>query len=89
MRFEYQGNFDYGASVDNVLVTETAIASPGTYSFRLEDGTQADGKVLTSDANGNGYWKTPTGGAGTDSQTLSISGTSLTISNGNTVEINE
>ena len=88
LRFEYQGNYDYGASVDNVLVTETSIASPGTYSFRLEDGTQADGKVLTSDANGNGYWKTPTGGgSGTDSQTLSISGTSLTISNGNTVTL--
>ena len=87
LRFEYQGNFDYGASVDNVLVTETAIASPGTYSFRLEDGTQADGKVLTSDANGNGYWKIPTGGAGTDSQTLSISGNNLSISNGNTVTL--
>lgn len=88
LRFEYQGNYDYGASVDNVLVTETSVASPGTYSFRLEDGTQADGKVLTSDINGNGYWKTPTGGgSGTDSQTLSIAGNLLTISNGNTVTI--
>ena len=88
IRFEYIGNFDYGASIDNVLVTETGAASGGTYSFRLEDGTQADGKVLTSDVNGNGYWKTPTGGgSGTDSQTLSISGTSLTISNGNTVTL--
>lgn len=86
LRFEYQGNFDYGASVDNVLVTETSIASPGTYSFRLEDGTQAAGKVLTSDINGNGYWQTPAGGgSGTDSQTLSISGNNLSISNGNTV----
>ncbi len=88
LRFEYQGNFDYGASVDNVLITETGVATTGTYSFRLEDGTQADGKVLTSDGNGNGYWKTPTsGGSGTDSQTLSISGNSLTISNGNTVTL--
>ncbi|WP_320816043.1 hypothetical protein [Flavobacterium sp.] len=86
LRFEYQGNYDYGASVDNVLVTETSVASPGTYSFRLEDGTQAAGKVLTSDINGNGYWQTPTsGGSGTDSQTLSISGNNLSISNGNTV----
>lgn len=86
LRFEYQGNFDYGASVDNVLVTETGVATAGTYSFRLEDGTQADGKVLTSDVDGNGYWKTAAGG-GTDSQTLSISGNNLTISNGNTVSI--
>ena len=88
LRFEYQGNFDYGASVDNVLVTETGVATTGTYSFRLEDGTQGLGKVLTSDADGNGYWQTPTGGgAGTDSQTLSISGNDLTISNGNTVTL--
>ena len=34
----------------------------GTQSgvFRLEDGTQGDGYVLTSDANGVGSWKTPT-----------------------------
>lgn len=87
LRFEYQGNYDYGASVDNVLITETSVASPGTYSFRLEDGTQAAGKVLTSDINGNGYWQTPTGGSGTDSQTLSIMGNDLTISNGNTVTL--
>ena len=88
LRFEYQGNYDYGASVDNVLVTETATASPGTYSFRLEDGTQGVGKVLTSDADGNGYWQTPTGGgSGTDSQTLSISWERLSISNGNSVTL--
>ncbi|WP_445714535.1 tail fiber domain-containing protein [Flavobacterium sp.] len=88
LRFEYIGDFDYGASVDNVLVTETASALPGSYSFRLEDGTQGVGKVLTSDADGNGYWQTPTGGgSGTDSQTLSIVGNDLTISNGNTVTL--
>lgn len=88
LRFEYQGAFDYGASVDSVLVTETGIASAGNYAFRLEDGTQADGKVLTSDADGNGYWVTPSGGgSGTDSQTLSIAGNDLTISNGNTVTL--
>ena len=88
LRFEYQGNYDYGASVDNVLVTETATASPGTYSFRLEDGTQGVGKVLTSDADGNGYWQTPTGGgSGTDSQTLSLVGSTLSISNGNSVTL--
>ncbi|BCY27852.1 hypothetical protein [Flavobacterium okayamense] len=85
LRFEYQGNFDYGASIDNILVTETSAPSGGTFSFRLEDGTQSAGKVLTSDANGNGYWETPAGG--TDSQTLSIVGNDLTISNGNTVTL--
>ena len=85
LRFEYQGNYDYGASVDNIIVTETTGPTGGAFSFRLEDGTQASGKVLTSDANGNGYWEVPTGG--TDSQTLSIVGNELTISNGNTVTL--
>lgn len=85
LRFEYIGDFDYGASVDNILVTETSGPTGGAFSFRLEDGTQAAGKVLTSDANGNGYWEVPAGG--TDSQTLSIVGNDLTISNGNTVTL--
>ncbi|WP_375238114.1 hypothetical protein [Aurantibacter sp.] len=89
LRFEYNGTFDYGASLDNVLVTETSVASAGAYTFRLEDGQQQDGYVMTSDANGNATWMAPSGGggSGTDSQTLSISGNDLTISNGNTVTI--
>lgn len=88
LRFQYIGDFDYGASVDNIIVTETATPTPGSYTFRLEDGTQAAGKVMTSDANGNAYWATPTGGSGgTDSQTLSVSGSVLSISNGNSVTL--
>jgi hypothetical protein len=87
LRFEYIGNFDYGAAIDNVLVTETSAPTGGSYSFRLEDGTQASGKVMTSDANGNGYWATPTGSSGTDSQTLSLVGNTLSISNGNSVTL--
>jgi len=87
LRFEYIGDFDYGASIDNVLVTETSAPTGGNFTFRLEDGTQAAGKVLTSDANGNGYWQTVSGGSGTDSQTLSIVGSTLSISNGNSVTL--
>lgn len=87
LRFEYYGSWDNGASIDNVLVTEDGgIATPSSSVFRLEDGTQQDGYVLTSDANGNATWKAAAGG-GTDSQILSISGDQLTISNGNTVTI--
>ncbi|MGB0973441.1 MAG: hypothetical protein ACPGU9_00470 [Flavobacteriaceae bacterium] len=82
----YIGSFAYGASIDNVLVTETSAPSAGSYVFRLEDGNQQIGYVLTSDANGNATWEAPSGG-GTDNQTLSISGDQLTISNGNTVTI--
>lgn len=86
LRFEYIGNFDYGASIDNILVTEVAPPTTGSYTFRLEDGTQGTGKVMTSDANGNAYWTNLAGG-GTDSQTLSISGSQLSISNGNSVTL--
>lgn len=84
LRFEYIGNYDYGASIDNVLVTETGLPTAGTYVFRLEDGTQALGKVLTSDASGNASWGTA---SGTGSQSLSISGSNLSISGGNTVAL--
>jgi len=33
-------------------------------TVRVVDGTQAEGKVLTSDANGNATWQTPSGGGG-------------------------
>jgi len=87
LRFQYIGNNDYGASVDNIVVDENTIAGAGSYVFRLEDGQQQVGYVLTSDANGNATWEAAASGGGTDSQTLSISGSDLTISNGNTVTL--
>ncbi|MCG2610349.1 tail fiber domain-containing protein [Flavobacterium sp. SM15] len=74
LRFEYIGTYSFGATVDNVLVTETVAPVTGSYVFRLEDGTQAAGKVLTSDANGNAYWQVPGGGSG--------SGSTYTFTNG-------
>ena len=40
-------------------------------SMRIVNGTQAAGKVLTSDANGVASWQTPTAGAETDPQVAS------------------
>ena len=34
------------------------------YGMKLQDGRQAAGYVLTSDASGNAYWAAPTGGGG-------------------------
>ena len=87
IRLEYLGTYAYGATVDNVLITETSTASTGNYTFRLEDGQQQSGHVLTSDANGYATWMAPNGGSGTDNQTLSLTGNQLSISNGNTVTI--
>ncbi|GAA4066344.1 hypothetical protein GCM10022389_08880 [Flavobacterium cheonanense] len=86
-RNDSSGGNQFPAAIDNVIVTIPSTPVPGTYAFRLEDGTQGVGKVLTSDANGNGYWQTASGGSGTDSQTLSISGSTLSISNGNSVTL--
>ena len=47
-------------------------------TFRLVDGNQSNGKVLTSDANGVATWQTASGGslpAGTSGQTLRHDGT--------------
>ncbi|NVK27397.1 MAG: tail fiber domain-containing protein [Flavobacteriia bacterium] len=53
--------------------------------IKYNDGNQADGYVLTSDANGNASWVAPS--ADTDDQTLSLSGTDLTLEDGNTIDI--
>lgn len=86
-RNDNSGGNQFPAAIDNVILTIPSAPVPGAYAFRLEDGTQGVGKVLTSDANGNGYWQTASGGSGTDSQTLSISGSTLSISNGNSVTL--
>ena len=65
-------------------------ASPSTKlhvagSFRLENGTQAAGRVLTSDASGVATWQTTSGGSlpsGTSGQTLRHDGTNW-IANSN------
>jgi hypothetical protein len=54
-------------------------------SFRLENGTQAAGRVLTSDASGVATWQTASGGSlpsGTSGQTLRHDGTNW-ITNSN------
>ena len=64
-------------------------------SFRLENGTQAAGRLLTSDANGVATWQTASGGslpAGTSGQTLRHDGTnwvanSVLFNNGTNVGI--
>ena len=78
---------DYRRWRDRVFADElfkAEAAGPATSAFRLEDGNQQAGYVLTSDANGNATWQSA---AGSSNQTLSISGNDLTISGGNTVTL--
>tara|TARA_B110001450_G_scaffold236464_1_gene241932 strand:- start:2210 stop:4303 length:2094 start_codon:yes stop_codon:yes gene_type:complete len=88
LRIQYTGNDDFGALIDDIVITELGTSSPpvsGSYVFRLEDGQEHAGYVLTSDANGNATWK-PSGGSAS-AQTLSMVGNNLTILGGNTVTL--
>jgi hypothetical protein len=55
--------------------------------FKYEDGNQSNDYVLTSDANGVASWQAPVIDTDTDDQTLSLSGSDLSISEGNTVDL--
>ena len=57
-------NVGIGTTAPSTTLHVQSTTSPG---FRLVDGTQAAGKVLTSDANGNASWQTPAGSAGAGS----------------------
>jgi hypothetical protein len=74
IRWEYSkdGSLNSGsdrAYVDNVIITNN------TAAFRLEDGTQGNGKVLVSDASGNATWQNPSSLSTTGWATLGNSGT--------------
>ncbi|MEX0274300.1 MAG: hypothetical protein AB3N16_07980 [Flavobacteriaceae bacterium] len=47
----------------------------------------ADGQVLSSSAAGVRSWVDPSGGGGTDDQTISLVGSTLTLENGGTVDL--
>ncbi|MEM7372478.1 MAG: tail fiber domain-containing protein [Bacteroidota bacterium] len=53
--------------------------------IKFEDGSEQAGYVLTSDANGAASWQSL--GAIADTQNLSLSGTNLSISGGNTISL--
>jgi len=44
----------YIASIDNILVTQASVSV-----MRIQDGSEQDGHVLTSDANGYASWRDP------------------------------
>ncbi len=63
IRFQYTGINAYGATVDNVKVTEQLLTTPGQYALKIEDNNANMGYVLTADGNGNASWQPIPGGA--------------------------
>lgn len=53
LRFRYVGNYGWGVTIDNIRITA------GNPVLTIQDGNQAAGNVLISDANGNGVWTNP------------------------------
>lgn len=53
LRFRYVGNYGWGLTLDNIRITA------GNPVITIQDGNQAAGRVLVSDANGNGVWTNP------------------------------
>ncbi len=77
IRILYYGDFAWGATVDNILVTENVIVTPASYAFKMNDGTAQNGYVLTTDGNGNARWMAPgaapfSGKGGGGSQMLTL-----------------
>lgn len=54
LRISQTGNIGIGTTTPSTKLHLVSTTSP---AFRLVDGTQANGKVLVSDANGNASWK--------------------------------
>ena len=80
LRFNFVGaNNEMGVELDDILVTEDDPTNSGTYVFKLEDGTQGAGKVLTTDANGNAFWANPPAASPIAPLQKTGAGTSATI----------
>ena len=76
-KWTYSKDSSYSSGNDRVAIDDVKILE-GTSIFRLEDGSEASGRVLISDANGNASWN--------DSSTLddgdwTLSGNNLTNAN--------
>ena len=90
------GNFrvhpDGSTAIGSTTVTSGSMLDVSgksrTTTFQMTAGATS-GYLLQSDASGNASWVDPStlSGGGTDEQTLSFSGTSLSITNGNTVNL--
>ena len=65
LKWSYQKDISTHTGSDRVYVDDISISMAGNGLFKLVDGNQSSGKVLTSDANGFASWQTAGSGSGT------------------------
>lgn len=76
--FYGKGDIKVGFGICNPTA-RVDIYTTTTCGFRLVDGNQAAGKVLTSDANGYGKWSTSCGGVSSANNGLTLNGTNVRL----------
>lgn len=70
--------FDGAAAQNRLTISQFGkVTIPDT--LQIQDGNQGAGKVLTSDASGNGTWQTPSSGGITANNGLTLTGSNVAI----------
>lgn len=80
-RAGYFENYANGGTGSKLGIEISVPTGAINYGLKIVDGREAAGYVLTSDASGNAYWATPTGGSGATpslAQVLSVGATAST-----------
>ncbi len=83
LRWSYEKDSSFDGGNDEAYIDDVTIATASSI-FRIVDGTQSDGFILTSDTNGNASWVDPTGTTGDDGD-WTITGADM--SNANTGQV--
>lgn len=74
LRWQYSKDSSIASGTDTAYLDDVIISVNATPSLTINDGFQASGKVLTSDATGKAVWKDPAPVSGSDADWLWNSG---------------
>ena len=83
LKWSYEKDFLFDGGNDEAYIDDVHISTSSSI-FRIVDGSQSSGYVLTSDASGNASWTDPTGNIGDDGD-WTITGADM--SNANTGQV--
>lgn len=74
LRWQYSKDSSISSGLDTAYLDDVTISVNASPALTINDGNQAVGKVLTSDATGKAVWKNPVPAMGTDADWLWNSG---------------